>query len=183
MYGDPLDFLRGPYSAAAIAERTTKPGSLPYPGWHHLWWAFLYYVKSAKMGAAPLRCGVALADGGGRNGICAGALSGVAVAGCDVVLDAGPFYAYSVAYGSVPIFLPVWFPHSYYNTRYGMELLPAFALFPAFAVLAAIKSGRNGLVDPGIRISADRGQQCFPDARHSAGLAGSEGKRRDADSV
>src|SRR5665213_1016002 len=42
MYGDPLDFLRGPYSARAIAERTTKPGSLPYPGWHHLWWAFLY---------------------------------------------------------------------------------------------------------------------------------------------
>jgi hypothetical protein len=39
----------------------------------------------------------------------------------------------------VPIFLPVWFPNSYYNTRYGMELLPAFALFPAFAVLAAIK--------------------------------------------
>lgn len=50
-----------------------------------------------------------------------------------------PFYSYSVAYGSVPIFLPVWFPNSYYNTRYGMELLPAFALFPAFAVLAAIK--------------------------------------------
>ena len=50
-----------------------------------------------------------------------------------------PFYAYSVAYGSVPIFLPVWFPHSYYNTRYGMEMLPAFALFPAFAVLAATR--------------------------------------------
>jgi hypothetical protein len=40
-----------------------------------------------------------------------------------------PFYAYSVAYGSVPIFIPVWRPYSWYNTRYGMELLPAFALF------------------------------------------------------
>ena len=40
----------------------------------------------------------------------------------------GPFYAYSVSYGSVPIFLPVWWPHSWYNTRYGMELLPALAL-------------------------------------------------------
>jgi hypothetical protein len=40
-----------------------------------------------------------------------------------------PFYAYSVAYGSVPIFIPVWRPFSWYNTRYGMELLPAFALF------------------------------------------------------
>ena len=53
-----------------------------------------------------------------------------------------PFYAYSVAYGSVPIFLPVWWPHSWYNTRYGMELLPAFALGLGFAaqfVLAAVR--------------------------------------------
>ncbi len=42
-----------------------------------------------------------------------------------------PFYSYAVAYGSVPIFLPVWWPFSWYNTRYGMELLPAFALFGA----------------------------------------------------
>jgi len=45
-----------------------------------------------------------------------------------------PFYAYSVSYGSVPIFLPIWKPFSWYNTRYGMELLPALAFFFAFAV-------------------------------------------------
>ena len=39
-----------------------------------------------------------------------------------------PFYAYSVAYGSVPIFIPLWWPHSWYNTRYGMEMLPIFAV-------------------------------------------------------
>ena len=43
-----------------------------------------------------------------------------------------PFYAYSVAYGSVPIFIPPWWPHSWYNTRYGLELLPVFALGIAF---------------------------------------------------
>ena len=43
-----------------------------------------------------------------------------------------PFYAYSVAYGSVPIFFPLWFPHSWYNIRYGMEMLPIFALSGAF---------------------------------------------------
>jgi hypothetical protein len=42
-----------------------------------------------------------------------------------------PFYALSVAYGSVPIFLPVWYPHSFYNVRYGLELLPVFAVFIA----------------------------------------------------
>jgi len=140
MYGDPLDFLRGPYSAAAIARRTTKPGSLPYPGWHHLWWAFLYYVKSAKMGAAPLRCGrwlMLMAIAGTAYALVR--YRGLAVPAAMLFWMPIPFYSYSVAYGSVPIFLPVWFPHSYYNTRYGMELLPAFALFPAFAVLAAIK--------------------------------------------
>jgi hypothetical protein len=45
-----------------------------------------------------------------------------------------PFYIYSVAYGSVPIFIPQLWPHSYYNARYGMEMLPALSLY---AVLAA----------------------------------------------
>jgi hypothetical protein len=140
MYGDPLDFLRGPYSAAAIAKRTTKPGSLPYPGWHHPWWAFLYYVKSAKMGAAPLKCGrwlLLMAVVGTAYALVRYRSSTLPAA---ILLWLPiPFYTYSVAYGSVPIFLPVWFPHSYYNTRYGMELLPAFALFPAFALWAAMK--------------------------------------------
>src|SRR6185437_10017790 len=139
-YGDPLDFLRGPYSARAIAEHTTKPGSTPYPGWHHLWWAFLYYVKSAKMGAAPLRCG---------RWLMVMAVAGTLYALWNYRSRTVPasilfwmpiaFYTYSVAYGSVPIFLPVWFPHSFYNTRYGMELLPAFALFPAFVLQALLR--------------------------------------------
>jgi hypothetical protein len=45
-----------------------------------------------------------------------------------------PFYVYSVAYGSVPIFIPPLWPHSYYNSRYGMEMLPALAVFAFLAV-------------------------------------------------
>jgi hypothetical protein len=45
-----------------------------------------------------------------------------------------PFYAYSVAWGSVPIFIPLWWPHSWYNTRYGMEMLPIFGLSLGFLV-------------------------------------------------
>jgi hypothetical protein len=48
------------------------------------------------------------------------------------------FYAYAVSYGSVPIFLPIWWPHSWYNLRYGMEMLPAFALGLGFAAQFAI---------------------------------------------
>jgi hypothetical protein len=53
-----------------------------------------------------------------------------------------PFYAYSIAYGSVPIFIPLWWPHSWYNTRYGMEMLPAFALAMGFLAAMVV-----GLVD------------------------------------
>ena len=45
-----------------------------------------------------------------------------------------PFYVYSIAYGSVPIFIPQLWPHSYYNSRYGMEMLPALAVFAFLAV-------------------------------------------------
>ena len=44
------------------------------------------------------------------------------------------FYALSIAYGSVPIYIPVWYPFSYYNVRYGLELLPVFAVFLAILV-------------------------------------------------
>ncbi len=133
--GDPLDFMRGPYSAVAIERRTTPPGSFHYPGWHDLRVAGLYFLKVAELGASPVR----LAD----------LLLAVALAGTVLALRLWrgtlpllliwlplPFYTYSVAYGAVPIFLPLWFPHSWYNTRYGVELLPAFALFFAFAVAA-----------------------------------------------
>jgi hypothetical protein len=42
-----------------------------------------------------------------------------------------PFYAYSVAFGAVPIFIPQLAPHAFYNARYGMELLPAMCVYPA----------------------------------------------------
>ena len=46
------------------------------------------------------------------------------------------FYVYSVAYVSVPIFIPQLWPHSYYNARYGMELLPALVAFAGVAAAA-----------------------------------------------
>ena len=40
-------------------------------------------------------------------------------------------------------FIPVWWPHSWYNTRYGMELLPAFALGLGFVAQFAIGAVRE----------------------------------------
>src|SRR5256712_12998107 len=55
------------------------------------------------------------------------------------------FYMFSIAYGGVPIFLPVWWPFSHYTVRYGLDLLPPFALsvpLPAF-FLAQLPRNRN----------------------------------------
>ena len=131
-FGDPLDFMRGPYSAKAIEERTTPPGAWHHPGWHSMKVSALYFLKAAELGAVPLRFANAL-----LWIAIAGTVAGVArwwsgsFAAALLLWVPLPYYAYSVAYGSVPIFIPLWWPHSWYNTRYGMEMLPAFALFAA----------------------------------------------------
>ncbi len=138
-----LDFINGPYSAKAIALRTTGYGAQPYPGQHDLFTAALYFLKSAKLN---------MGAGFWGQAVLALALAGTVAAvwnfrryGVFLLLWLPlPFYALSIAYGSVPIYLPVWYPFSYYNVRYGLELLPVFAVFPAIlAGLAAERMSRK----------------------------------------
>lgn len=142
-FGDWLFFARGPYSAKAIELRTASPGSgPPHPGWHNPWVGLLFFVKASEMDAAALAFNNLLL----LVSLC-GAFFGWlsfrrrAFSWSLLLWFPIPFYAWSVAYGSVPIFLPVWWPHSWYNTRYGMEMLPAFALglglFARFLLAAA----------------------------------------------
>ncbi|MFZ0630075.1 MAG: glycosyltransferase family 39 protein [Acidobacteriaceae bacterium] len=134
-YGDWLDFMRGPYSAKAIELRTATPGAPMYPGWHSIPVAALYFLKAAELGVVSARWSDLL-----FALIVAG--TGVAIlfwrkrclAPMLLLWLPLPFYAYSIAYGSVPIFIPLWWPHSFYNTRYGMEMLPIFALSVGFLV-------------------------------------------------
>jgi len=51
-----------------------------------------------------------------------------------------PFYALSIAYGSIPIFVPPWWPFAQYNLRYGLQLLPAFAVFVPLGIAYLIQS-------------------------------------------
>jgi len=41
--------------------------------------------------------------------------------------------------GNVPIFIPQYWPHGYYNVRYGVQLLPALAAFSGLAVMAGAR--------------------------------------------
>ena len=143
-FGDWLEFARGPYSAKAIEMRTASHGAgPPHPGWHNPWVSLLFFTKAAEMDATPIGFGNTLLI-----------LSSLGTLGAWIFARRRdfawalllwlpvPFYAYSVSYGSVPIFLPPWWPHSWYNTRYGMELLPALALgigFLASLFIAAVR--------------------------------------------
>jgi hypothetical protein len=134
-FHDPFDFLRGPYSARAIEARTSPYGPGHYMEYHRPVVAAVYFLKAAELGAVvpyatQLIFVISLA---GTAFLWMGRRS-AALAAPSLLWLPLPFYVYSVAYGSVPIFIPVWFPHSWYNTRYGMEMLPAFALFAAAAL-------------------------------------------------
>ncbi len=124
----------------------------PHPGWHNPWVSLIFFMRCAQLDAtivlwanrharaqparrhrwlarrAPPRLHLAL-----------------------LLWIPAPFYAYSVAYGSVPIFNPVLVAPLLVQHRYGMELLPAFALglgFCAQAVLFALGQFKTKWVRP-----------------------------------
>jgi hypothetical protein len=131
LFRNPLEFANGPYSAKAIAERTTPKGDPPYPGKDHPLIAGVYFVKAAKLN---------IAEGKLEPYIFAVAVFGALFTLFEkrrrfVLLLWVPlvFYALSIAYGAVPIFMPQWWPFSYYNVRYGLQLLPAIIVSFALA--------------------------------------------------
>jgi hypothetical protein len=139
VYRNPLEFANGPFSARAIEQKSTAPA---HPGSHDLPVAFSYFLKSAELNMADGNWGklwVALLLGGTLviliyyRGVWPLLILWVPVA----------FYMLSIAYGGVPIYLPVWWPFSFYNTRYGLELLPAFAVFAAVSVYALFAAFRR----------------------------------------
>jgi hypothetical protein len=142
IYRNPLEFANGPYSARAIEQRTSHGGVASHPGTDDLRVAASYFLKAAEL---------TLADEIYQKMWLVLLLAG---AGMCVVFDRRlwpllllllplPFYTLSVAYGGVPIYLPVWWPFSIYNVRFGVELLPAFAVLSALVVYYLCRLIRN----------------------------------------
>ena len=158
-WGNPIEFATGPYSARAIEARAERPGGWHYPGWHSPRVAAAYVVKAAKLNMAggisrpeaPESNAAPPSRWRLQNGWLPLALLGTVLlllwarALWPILLLWLPllFYTLNVAWGGVPIFVPAWWPFSYYNLRYGLQLLPAFAVltvlagyFPARALTA-----------------------------------------------
>ena len=135
VYRNPLEFANGPYSARAIEQKTATVN----PAKGSLLAAGSYFLKAAELNVGE-------ANWQGRLWL-ALALMGSLVAGFSgrgrvaLLLWAPlPFYALSVAYGSVPIFVPTWWPFSNYNLRYGLQLLPAFGVFVPLGISFIVQS-------------------------------------------
>jgi len=132
VYRNPVEFATGPYSAKGIEARTSTAAGWHHPGYHHPGTAYRYFVKAAKlnMGPAPwhhiLMIVAVLAT---LVGTMQSAIRPLLVLWTPLA-----FYSLSLAYGGVPIFIPVWWPFSLYNVRYGLQLLPALAVFFALGV-------------------------------------------------
>jgi hypothetical protein len=143
VYRNPLEFANGPYSARAIEQRTAKPGYPPHPGTHDLLTAAQYFLKSAEANVAEKnlqKIWMTLA--------LAGSLLVLLLEGrlwpLLLLWVPLPFYGLSIAYGGVPVFVPSWWPFSYYNVRYGIQLLPAMSVFLALTVYFAALLWRPG---------------------------------------
>jgi hypothetical protein len=150
IYRNPLEFANGPYSARAIEQK--QPSSSLHPGADNLHVAASYFLKSAQLN---------LAEGNWRKLWLSLLLVGTLMA---MMFDRRlwpllmlwmplPFYMLSVAYSGVPIYVPVWWPFSYYNVRYGIELLPAFAAFVALATYFAAGFARNTFIKVAIGVA------------------------------
>ena len=129
---DPLDFYRGPWSAKAIQ------GKADYPGRNDWSLALLYYRTAAQLCAGATLPFIAIAGA-------AAALFRRAFWPLFLLLLPGALYVWSMHDGTIPIFMPVLKPFSWYNTRYGMAVLPMFALAAAALVTIVPAKARSSI--------------------------------------
>lgn len=145
VYRNPLEFANGPYSAKAIEQNTATVN----PSKGNVISASSYFLKAAELNVGANTWQGRLWLGLALLGSLVAAFSGRLRAAL-LLWAPLPFYAWSVAYGSVPIFLPTWWPFSIYNARYGLELLPAFAVFVPLGIFFLLRSVTN---IPGVSLS------------------------------
>ncbi len=124
VYGNALEFANGPYSAKAIEQRVGAPN----PAFHNAGVAAVYFLKSAQLN---------LAEGNWGRFWLAAAIVALLIAAWKLRPQPAalfllwvplPFYALSIAYGSVPLHVYTWWPFATFNQRYGLQLLPVFAV-------------------------------------------------------
>jgi hypothetical protein len=130
--GNALEFANGPYSARAIQKRSRTPSFPTYPGEKSPRDAALQFLKTSRLNIGEGRAEYLLFTAA-FIALLAAIYFSRRYLPWTLLWTPVIFYTLCVAWGSVPIYHPYWWPFSYYNVRYGLQLLPAIAVFAALA--------------------------------------------------
>lgn len=134
-FGNPLEFYNGPFSAQAIYAHQLATTAFPYPTDGSLSRSARYYLEDLKLVIGPWGLELAVL------GLIAWAANYRAWRRSAVgllFLIPLPFYIHALAYAAIPLYVPTLFPSTYYNLRYGLEMMPAAALLPSLTLSASL---------------------------------------------
>ncbi len=166
-YGNPLEFYNGPFSAKAIYEHQLATTAFRFPTDGSLLISARYYLEDLQLviGVWPLVLALL--------GLIAWAVDRTQRArrsAALLFLLPLPFQIQSMAHAAIPLYVPTLFPHTYWNLRLGIEMLPAVAIFPSFLLASGIpKKLRLGLM--AILLAIIIGQHAMTASRGAGELA------------
>jgi hypothetical protein len=129
--GNPIEFYNGPNSAQAIYAHQVATTAFRYPTDGSILLSARYYVEDLKVILGPWLLVMA------ALGLMMWVLERryrTRRAATLLLLVLLPFYIQAMASAAVALYVPTYFPHSYYNLRYGIEMLPGVALLASFAI-------------------------------------------------
>ena len=143
-YGNPVAFYNGGDSAQAIYAHQVATTAFRYPTDGSILISARYYVEDLKLIMGPW-C-LVLAALGLMMWILERRYR-TRRAATLLLLVLLPFYIQAMAGAAVALYVPTYFPHSYYNLRYGIEMLPAIALLASFVVSPTLSGNfRTGML-------------------------------------
>jgi len=134
-FGNVLEFYNGQFSAKAIYAHQVATTGFRYPTEGSFLLSAHYYLADLQLviGVWPLAFAtLGLVAWAAERRDWARRAPGL------LLLVPLPFYLQSMAHAAVPIYVPTLFPHTYYNLRYGLEMLPAVAICASFVVPARL---------------------------------------------
>ena len=135
-FSNALEFYNGDYSAKAIYARQLAQGIARYPGDHDWRQALHYYFAAVQVTAGWPLLGL------GALGLGAALIKKAWWVLLLLALPAA-FYVSSIYSSGTPIYVPHLWPHGWYNTRYGLALLPLLAMAAAAMVAVIPYRWRN----------------------------------------
>jgi hypothetical protein len=134
-YNNPLEFYNGVGSAKDIYAQQLATTAFPYPTDGSALISAHYYIEDLKLIIGVSTLALAML---GLIGWFARLRESRHGAVASLLVVPLPFYIQAMAYAAVPLYVPTLFPNTYYNLRYGIQMIAAAALFPSFVFSARL---------------------------------------------